>query len=70
MAATVVGTVVAAVNYGAGDLLELRLSGKTTTDLIPFTAQFVPWSTSPAGRIVVDLPPSSDEDERRKRANG
>jgi 16S rRNA processing protein RimM len=60
---TVVGTVVAAVNYGAGDLLELRLTGKTATDLIPFTAQFVPLVDVAGGRIVVDLPPSSDEDD-------
>jgi 16S rRNA processing protein RimM len=58
-----VGIVVAAVNYGAGDLLELRMTGQTTTDLIPFSAQFVPLVDIAGGRVVVDLPPSTKDDD-------
>ena len=33
-----IGTVVAVRNYGAGDLLEIALSGRRETELVPFTA--------------------------------
>ncbi len=51
-----VGTVVAVVNYGAGDLLELRLEGTRKTELIPFTEAYVPVVDVPGNRIVVVLP--------------
>ena len=58
-----IGTVVAVANYGAGDLLELRLAGKKTTELIPFTDAFVPIVDVRGGRVVV-VPPTelSDDD--------
>ena len=38
-----VGEIVAVQNYGAGDLLEIRLSGGTgQTQLVPFTDAHVP----------------------------
>ena len=58
-----VGTVVALVNYGAGDLLELRLAGKRDTLLIPFTDAFVPVVDIRGGRLVVDLPTESPDDD-------
>lgn len=56
------GSVVAVLNYGAGDLLELCLAGKKTTEIIPFSDQFVPVVDVAGGRVVVDLPPPDDED--------
>lgn len=56
------GTIVAVQNYGAGDLLELRLSGKRQTELIPFTETFVPVVDLAGGRVVVELPAA---DERK-----
>jgi 16S rRNA processing protein RimM len=59
-----IGTVVAVENYGAGDLLELRLEGKHQTELIPFTEAFVPVVDVAGGRVVVILPvPDESEDD-------
>ena len=43
-------------NYGAGDLLEIRLAGSRQTELIPFTDAFVPEVDVAARRVVVVLP--------------
>jgi len=51
-----VGTVVAVENYGAGDILELRLEGRAKTELIPFSDAFVPVVDTAGGRVVVVLP--------------
>ena len=58
-----IGTVVAVQNYGAGDLLEVRLEGQSVTELIPFTDAFVPVVDVAAGRVVVVLPASAPDDE-------
>ena len=58
-----IGTVVAVVNYGAGDLLEVRLEGSRKTELVPFTDAFVPTVDIAGGRAVVLLPPSEKDDE-------
>ena len=51
-----IGTVAAVQNYGAGDLLEIRLEGKHKTELVPFTDSFVPLVDIAGGRVVVALP--------------
>jgi len=59
-----IGTVAGVHNYGAGDLLELRLDGVPVTELIPFTDAFVPVVDIAAGRVVVALPEATaDENE-------
>jgi 16S rRNA processing protein RimM len=50
------GKVVAVQNYGAGDLLEIRLADGGRTVLVPFTQAAVPEIDAKAGRIVVILP--------------
>ena len=50
------GEIVGVHNYGAGDLLELRLAAAGKTELIPFTEAFVPEVNLPARRVVVLLP--------------
>ena len=57
-----VGTVVAVQNYGAGDLLEVRLQGSRRTELLPFTDDFVPQVQIAAGRVVIRLPEASADD--------
>jgi 16S rRNA processing protein RimM len=52
---TPVGTVVAVQNYGAGDLIEIRLAGSRRTELVPFTDAFVPEVDVAGGRVVVVL---------------
>jgi 16S rRNA processing protein RimM len=49
------GTVVAVQNFGAGDLLEVRLvEGRTVT--VPFTREVVPGVDIKAGHVVVAIP--------------
>ncbi len=56
-----VGTIVAVQNFGAGDLIEIRLAGSAKTELVPFTDSFVPEVDLKAGRAVVLMPPSGKE---------
>jgi 16S rRNA processing protein RimM len=54
------GTIVAVQNYGAGDLLEIRLAGSGRTALVPFTDAAVPEVDIAARRAVVAMP-AADE---------
>jgi 16S rRNA processing protein RimM len=49
-----VGSVMAVHNFGAGDLLEIRLVEGGDTVMLPFTAAVVPQVEIAAGRIVLD----------------
>jgi 16S rRNA processing protein RimM len=51
-----IGTVVAVHNFGAGDLLELRLSERRATVMLPFNEAAVPQIDVAGGRMVVDMP--------------
>jgi len=53
---TKLGILVAMLNYGAGDLLEVSVDGKAETVLIPFTNAFVPQEDFTSGKIIVNLP--------------
>ncbi len=50
------GQVTAVHNHGAGDLLELRLQGRNSTVLLPFTRDAVPTVDLTSGRIIADPP--------------
>ncbi len=52
----VIGDVVAVQNYGASDLLEIKPKTSKTTELIPFTKEFVPEVDVNAGRLTIVLP--------------
>ena len=58
-----VGEIVAVQNYGAGDLLEIRLAGSGRTELIQFTETHVPEVDVAARRAVVVLPTSGTDEE-------
>jgi 16S rRNA processing protein RimM len=53
---TLLGTVKAVLNHGAGDLLEIHGGGRRDTVLLPFTKTIVPTVDLAAGRIVADPP--------------
>jgi 16S rRNA processing protein RimM len=55
------GEIVGVHNYGAGDLLELRLAGSGKTELVAFTEAFVPEIDLAARRAVVLLPDDDRE---------
>ena len=57
-----VGRITAVQNYGAGDLLEIRLTGAGATELVPFTEAFVPQVDVAGGRVVVMLTAAEAED--------
>lgn len=59
------GTVIAVENYGAGDILELRLQDSSKTELIPFTEAFVPVVDIAGGRMVVVLPAAVEAKDDR-----
>lgn len=55
-----IGEVVAVQNFGASDLLEVRLTGSRKTELIPFMRDFVP-AVDIAGRQVTVRMPVAEE---------
>jgi len=60
---TRIGEVVAVPNYGAGDLLEIRVDGRKETELVPFNDDFVPTVDIAAGKAVVVMPVSSSDSD-------
>jgi len=58
-----VGEVIAVQNFGAGDLLEIRLEGDSRTEFVPFDKTFTPEVDLAAGRVVVVLATSDDKDD-------
>jgi 16S rRNA processing protein RimM len=61
-AGNVIGKVLAVQNYGAGDLLEVRLTGQQVTELIPFVDAYVPVVDIAGGRVVVIMPEMTGEE--------
>jgi 16S rRNA processing protein RimM len=58
-----IGEIVAVQNYGAGDLIEVRLAGSAKTELIPFTETAVPQIDMAARCAIVILPATTDARE-------
>lgn len=56
-----IGDIVAVQNYGAGDLLEIRLKDSRQTVFVPFTQAAVPEVDVKAKRVVVIPPEELDE---------
>ena len=50
------GSVLSVQDHGAGDILELRLEGRSASLLLPFTRAAVPLVDVAHGMIIVDLP--------------
>jgi 16S rRNA processing protein RimM len=48
-------------NYGAGDLIEVRLAGSAKTELVPFNEACVPEVDMKARRATIVLPRTSDD---------
>jgi 16S rRNA processing protein RimM len=56
-----IGEIAAVQNFGAGDLLELRLAENRRTVFVPFTEAAVPEVDISAGRVIVVMPEEIDE---------
>ncbi|MFM1815738.1 MAG: Ribosome maturation factor RimM [Pseudomonadota bacterium] len=57
------GEIVAVQNFGAGDLLEIRLTRRKQTEFVSFEERFVPEVDVAARRVVVDLPSDEPDDD-------
>jgi 16S rRNA processing protein RimM len=57
-----IGRIVAVQNFGAGDLLEIRLEGSAKTELVPFSDAHVPEIDLATRRAVVMLPTYAADD--------
>ncbi len=53
---TLLGAVKTVLNHGAGDLLDILVTGSSDTVLLPFTLAAVPTVDLTAGRIIADPP--------------
>ncbi|MBX9924829.1 MAG: ribosome maturation factor RimM [Hyphomicrobiaceae bacterium] len=62
-AGTPIGKVVAVTNFGAGDLLEIAMTGGGTTEYVPFTNACVPDVNIAAHRITIVLPETVEAHE-------
>jgi 16S rRNA processing protein RimM len=62
------GTVVAVHNFGAGDLIEVKPTDASTTQLLPFDEATVPEVDLAAGRLVV-VEPEMDRQAPAARGN-
>ncbi len=60
---TVIGTIAGVVNYGAGDLVEIKRPGERDTLLVPFTNAAVPEIDLAAGRAVIIVPEFAEDDD-------
>lgn len=61
-----IGTVVRFSNFGAGEIMEIKISGKKETEMLPFTKQYVPTINLEEGYIIVSSATmvfADDEDE-------
>lgn len=58
-----IGEVIAVQNFGAGDLLEIRLANSGRTEFVPFDKTFTPEVDLAAGRVVVVIASNDTDDE-------
>jgi 16S rRNA processing protein RimM len=60
---TVLGEIIAVANYGASDLIDVKIEGRRNTVLIPFGGGFT--AEADAEKVIVDLPDGYlDEDAK------
>ncbi len=55
------GEIIAVHNFGAGDLIEIRMAGTNATELVPFNDRYVPTVDLATRRAVVVMPVSAPE---------
>ena len=66
---TVIGRVNAVYNFGAGDLLELKMNGGAP-EMLPFTKQYVPTVNIKDGFIIVEMIQFAEDDEQGEHVEG
>lgn len=63
------GTIIAVQNFGAGDLLDIKVAGQKSTELVPFTNACVPDVDLAKGIVTIQLPEQIG-DESEEAAEG
>lgn len=48
-----IGSVVGLLNFGAGEIIEIRIDGKKETEMLPFTKEYVPEIDIDKGYVIV-----------------
>lgn len=48
-----IGQVVGFYNFGAGEIIEIRIDGKKSTEMLPFTKEYVPTINLDDGYVIV-----------------
>ena len=66
---TVIGRVNAVYNFGAGDLLELKMNSGAL-EMLPFTKQYVPTVDIKDGFIIVEMIQFAEDDEQGEHVEG
>ena len=61
---SLLGEIVDVVDYGAGDLIDVKVEGRADTVLIPFAESYV--LEADGDKVVIDLPEGFLEVEERK----
>lgn len=61
-----IGKVNAVYNFGAGDLIELKISNGGTLEMLPFTKQYVPVVNIKDGFIIVEMIQFAADDGHEK----
>jgi 16S rRNA processing protein RimM len=59
-----IGDIVSVQNFGAGDLLELKLDAARDTVFVPFTETTVPHVDIAGGKVVIDRPDEIDAGDK------
>lgn len=62
----VVGTVNAVYNFGAGDLIEIKMSDDGRLEMLPFKEAFVPEVNIKGGYIIVEMMQYAEDDEDKE----
>lgn len=62
-AGALIGTVLSVENFGAGDLLDIKLGGTQRSEYVPFTNACVPTVDLAAGRLTVIMPVLIEQDD-------
>jgi 16S rRNA processing protein RimM len=60
---TLLGVIVGFENFGAGDLVDVKVEGRSETVLIPYTKKFITSATTK--KVIVDLPDDYLEEGKR-----
>ena len=63
---TLIGKITAVLNFGANDVIEIRMAATGKKELLPFTKVVFPEIDVKAGKVIVDMPEMIEAPKRTK----